>query len=607
VRWTAGDLAALSDELGQGALLAGVSVSTQARLDPYRIRYPLGSVQGQAFLPSEVEVYVDGQRVRTERVPAGVFEIRDLATPLGARSVQLLVRDPYGRVQRYDQALYASQRLLAPGLHDFQYALGGLRRDPGTGSPRYGPAAFSARHAWGAGPGLTLGLRAEAREGQWTGGTAMIQRVAHKGLLSANLAASRTGGLRGHAVLVRHDYQSARWGLGLGVRADSPGYAALGNTQVLGGLRREVQAYASHTLGEGRSVWVGHSRQSLHPATRITAPPGWQLVQGSPRHGTSVGYTAWLRPGASLRLAASRSTQGATTRHAWSVSLVFLLDRGGLLSAQSHHGSDGPGQSIQWSQPAPLQGGWGHDLRASRSITPEGDAVQWRMASHLEANAIRLRADWSGESGRAPGTLRLSAAGALSSLGGRWHHSRPIQDGWALVQVDGLAGVPVTVNGLPAGVTDARGQRLVTSVGAHHETVFEIDPNAVPIDHKLVQVQQRVMLPERGGAVIRFEARPLRALTAQLVTRSGHGPRPLSLARIRVGEGAHALETITGLQGELYLEDLAPGLHEGQALGESGPCRFEVAVPHAREVLTELGMLDCTPPPPIQNRSDGPR
>jgi outer membrane usher protein len=81
VRWTLGDIATTSDELGQGVLLGGISLGTLARLDPYRIRYPLGTVQGQALIASEVDVYVDGQRVRTERVPAGVFEIRDLNTP----------------------------------------------------------------------------------------------------------------------------------------------------------------------------------------------------------------------------------------------------------------------------------------------------------------------------------------------------------------------------------------------------------------------------------------------------------------------------------------------------------------------------------------------
>lgn len=605
LRWTAGDLATRSDEGSAGVLLGGLSVSTLARLDPTRVRYPLGTVRGQALLPSEVEVYVDGQRVRTERVPAGVFEIRDLVTPLGARSVHLLVRDPYGRVQRFDETLYASPRLLAPGLHDFQYAIGGLRHDTGNDGPRYGPPALSAHHAWGANTGLTLGLRAQARAGQVSAGPSMVLRVGDMGLLSARWATSRTEGLRGQSVLVRHDYQSARWGLGLGLRADSAGYTALGPTPALSGLRREVQAYASRALDEGRVVWVSHSHQSLYPASRLTVPSGWQLAPGLPRHTTAIGYTAWLRPwGASLRLVASRSQEAAATRYEASVSLVFLLGRGGQVSLQSRHGPGGPVQSMQWSQPAPIQGGWGHDLSASRQ---GGDTVQWRMASQLEADAVRLRADWSGDTGPSPRTLRLTAAGALSYLGGQWHISRPIDDSLALVRVDGAAGVPIRVNGLPAGVTDARGQRLLTRVGAHHDTVIEIDPNAIPIDRQVSQLQQRVVLPERGGAVIRFETRALRAVSAQVVTRSGEKLQPLARARIRIGAGMQVLEATTGLRGEVYLEDIAPGLHEGQARGEDGLCHFRLPIPHTQEVLTELGPLECTPAAPGQNRSDGPR
>ncbi len=606
LRWTAGDLAALSDELGQGVLLGGLSVATLTRLDPYRIRHPLGAVQGQALMPSEVEVYVDGQRVRTERVPAGVFEIRDLATPLGARAVQLLVRDPYGRVQRFDQSLYVSQRLLAPGLHDFQYAIGGLRRDTGQGSPRYGPAAFTARHAWGASDGLTLGLHAQGREGQLAGGGSMVLQVADRGLLSAHVASSRVGGVRGHAGLLRHEYQSARWGLGTSVRADSPGYTALGNAPGPGSLRRELQAYVSRALEEGRSVWASHSRQSFHPAQRITVPQGWPDVPGQPRHATTFGYSAWLRPwGASLRVSASRLTQGLQTRHEWGVSLVFQLDRGGLWSAQNRQGPEGAVQSVQWSQPPPPQGGWGHDISASWQSGFPGGPSHWQAASQLEADAVRLRAETAGGAG--PDSLRLSAAGGLSRLGGQWHHSRPVDASFVLVQVDGLSGVPVTVNGLHAGVTDARGQRLVTQVGAHHETNVEIDPQAVPIDRRLKQVHRRVVLPERGGAVIRFEARPLRALMAQLVARSGQGLQPVSQARIRIGDGPQALESFTGLQGELYLEDLAPGLHAGQAEGASGPCRFQLDVPAHAAPLTDLGTLACTPAAPTQNRSEGPR
>ncbi len=605
LRWTAGDLVTRSDDASAGVRMGGLSVSTLARLDPARVRYPLGMVRGQALLPSEVEVYVDGQRVRTERVPAGVFEIRDLIAPLGARAVHLLVRDPYGRVQRFDETLYTSPRLLAPGLHDFQYAIGGLRHDTGTEGPRYGPLALSAYHAWGASTGLTLGLRAQARAGQVSAGPSMVLRLGDKGLLSAQWAASRTEGLRGQSALVRHDYQSARWGLGLGLRADSAAYTALGPTPVFGSLRREVQAYASRTLDEGRVVWASHSHQRLHLSSGLTAPSGWQLAPGLSRHTTAIGYTAWLRPwGASLRLVASRSKQADATRYEWSASLVFLLGGSGLASLQSRHGPDGPTQSMQWSQPAPVQGGWGHDLSVSQQ---GGDTIQWRMASQLEADTARLRADWSGETGPSPRTLRLRAAGALSYLGGQWHISRPIDDSLALVRVDGVAGVPVKVNGLPMGVTDARGQRLVTRVGAHHDTVFEIDADAIPIDRQVTQLQQRVVLPERGGAVIRFETRALRAVSAQVVRRSADTLQPLALARIRIAAGAQVLESTTGLRGEVYLEDIAAGLHEGQARSEDGPCYFRLPIPDTHEVLTELGPLECTPAEPTQNRSDGPR
>ncbi len=604
-RWTFGDLFTTPDELGQGLLVGGISYATLARLDPYRIRHPLGTVQGQALLPSDVEVYVDGQRVRTERVPAGVFEIRDLLTPLGARSVQLLVRDAYGRVQRFDQSFYASTRLLAPGMHDFQYALGVLRRGFGDDSSRYGEPVFSARHAWGLTSALTVGLRAEGRAGWTTGGASLTLKVASAGLLGASLATSRTEGISGHAALWRYEYQSAGWGLGVTHRADTPGYAALGEDRVLGNRRHETLVYASRALDEGRSLWVSHSQRSTRPSAPETVPTGWLRAGLASARSTSIGFAAPLRPwGGSLRLTASRTDTGRGPRSEFSASLVFLLDGGGLLATQHRQGPEGDTQSAQWSRPPPVHEGWGLDLGATRGSGPAGVTQAWRAATQFESPVIRLRAQMQDDTRSGQQTLRVSAAGALAFLGGRWHPSRPLEDGYALVQVPGLAGIPVTVNGMPAGVTDARGQRLIPRISAHHDTVIGIDAGAVPIDLSIADVQRRVVLPERGGATIRFEARPVRALAAQLIDAKG---TPLARTRIWIGIGTQALETLTGLQGELYLENLAAGTHPGEAEGPHGRCRFELHVPRQDEVIIELGPVACTPDGDDQNRSVGPR
>ncbi len=292
-RWTLGDLSTTPDELGQGLVLGGLSYATVMRLDPYRIRYPLGTVQGQALAPSEVEVYVDGQRVRTERVPAGTFEIRDLQTALGARSVQLLVRDAYGRVQRFDQSLYATPRLLAPGLHDFQYALGAVRQGLGQTSFDYGAPAFSARHAWGVTPALTLGLRAEGRAGFTTGGASAVWRVASWGLLTTSLAASQGQQVHGRAGLLRYEYQATRGGVGVTYRADSAGYASLSDTPVQGNRLRETQVYANRVVGEGQSVWISHSRRTTRPGPQVV-PEGWRYAPLATANSTSIGFAAYV-------------------------------------------------------------------------------------------------------------------------------------------------------------------------------------------------------------------------------------------------------------------------------------------------------------------------
>jgi outer membrane usher protein FimD/PapC len=601
-RWTLGDLITGSDELSPGVVLGGLSYATLARLNPYQIRYPLGAVQGQALLPSEVEVYVDGQRVRTERVPAGVFEIRDLRTPLGARSVQLLVRDPYGRVQRFDQSVYASPRLLAPGVHDFQYAVGAVRRRLGQESADYGAPVVSARHAWGVTPTLTLGLRAEAREGFASAGGSVVWQVASRGLITAALAGSHAAQTRGQTGLLRYEYQSADWGLGLTHRADSAGYATLGESLIQSSRLRETQLQVSRRVGEGRSIWLSHSRLATRAASHTD--PDWPFATLAPGRSTSVGFATFLRPwGGSLRIAATRVDDNrGPPRTLLTASLVFLLDGRNLLATQLRRDADSSAASVQWTRPPPISEGWGFDIGATQARGAT-DTTSWRTAAQRESRWARLRADLSGDTRNDQNALRVSAAGAFTFIAGQAYLSRPVEDSYALVQVGELPDIPVTVNGMSMGLTNRHGQLFVPRISAHYDTVVAIDTQALPLDHAVSEVQRRVVLPERSGTVIRFEARRLRALAAQLVW----GEQPLARARVWIGSAHQAIETFTGPQGELYLENLAPGAHHGEVESERGRCRFDLHMPHHDEVLVELGTLACLPSPADQKRSEGPR
>ncbi|TFY97355.1 fimbria/pilus outer membrane usher protein [Ramlibacter rhizophilus] len=600
-----GDLFTHPPALGTSLLVGGLSVSRLSSLDPFQIRHPLGSVQGQASLPSDVEVYVNGQRVRSTRVSPGEFELQDLLTPQGAGELRLVVRDPYGREQVFERSLYTSDRLLRPGLQAYHYALGAVRRAYGLRSFDYGAPAATAHHRWGVSDGLTLGLDASARRRVVNAGASATLSLGRVGVLSASVAASRAAAADGLATTLRYDYLAPRWSLALAWRRDSAGYAPVAERLAFSGLREESYLYASTRLGTLGSLWLARSFRRAHPAADLPEASGFSATTRSDRGQLAIGHVTAL-PGraGTLRTSVSRSLAGPGPRQTeLSVALALFLDSRQLLATGARAGGAGHGTSLQWTRTPPPAAGWGFDLAAQSDSFQSERTLSWRAAAQLNADAVRLR----GELERAQGgfiasdRLRLSAAGGLAWLNGAVRFGRPVEGAFALVKVGDLAGVPVRVNGSPVGVTDAAGELFVPEVGAWWEHHFSIDAHSIPLEWGLPRLARRAMLPERAGAVIDFELARRTALLARLLAPGPGGPQPLQRAtfRLDVDDGGQAgprqIESATGLQGELYLENVPPGTHRGTASTASGECRFTLRVPADIAVMHDAGDLPCEP------------
>ena len=164
-RTTYGDLFASSGSLGSSVNLGGVGISKVFGMDPYLITYPTLDVIGQVSLPSEVDIYVNGIKIRTERITPGEFQLRNFSAYGGAGVVELVIRDSFGREQRYRYPFYAADNiLLKKGLHDYSYNVGFLREKFASESNRYSKPAVVAFHRFGLSDSLTLGFRGEATE-----------------------------------------------------------------------------------------------------------------------------------------------------------------------------------------------------------------------------------------------------------------------------------------------------------------------------------------------------------------------------------------------------------------------------------------------------------
>ena len=114
-----GDAISTPAPWGRAVRFGGVQYGTNFSTQPTLVRTPLLAAQGEAVVPSTVDVFVNGQQVASESVPPGPFSIDHLPVLTGAGQLQVVVTDALGREQVTVQPYYSGTALLRRGLNEF--------------------------------------------------------------------------------------------------------------------------------------------------------------------------------------------------------------------------------------------------------------------------------------------------------------------------------------------------------------------------------------------------------------------------------------------------------------------------------------------------------
>jgi outer membrane usher protein FimD/PapC len=594
VRTTVGDVGFATGWLGSSYRMGGVSYSKLYDIDPYVIRYPQQSLTGQLQTPSEVDVYIDGQRVRTLRLPAGDYDLRNVTQTTGARSVDLVVRDAFGREQRVSTSFYASDRSLKAGLHEYSYNVGALRQNFGLESNDYGDLAFAGFHRYGVSDRLTVGVRGEARQGRVSGGPSAAIVLGSAGLLSLAASLSDDEGRTGAAALAAYTFQGRHFNAGLVVRKDSPHY-----TTLLDSVERRNWD-AAGTLG-------------------YTTPALGSLAVGA---FTSKAYNGEDRRGASLSygrtLFGSRGSVFVTVVKDWSpdqridvfAGFAYNFDADYALTGYYQRLRGGTSESLQFQKAQPVGEGLGYVLGVSRASL--GSESQTQLTPSFQYNGRWASVRGYAQQADGPGSPRdyaLSVAGGVAWASGMLAVGRPITDSFGVVKVDELEGVRVLVNNEEIGRTGPDGRVFVPSLSSFIDNQIAIDVRSVPLEFTFPESMRVVSPAYRAGAVVNFDARRLRAYVGTLTIRSAGSTRPAEFIDVTLDSNGRRVSFVTGRGGEYYIEDLEPGGYRGRAASNGLRCSFELEVPAARAALTDLGVTVCDdaaaagPPPALAQAS----
>jgi outer membrane usher protein len=134
------------------------------------------------------------------------------------------------------------------------------------------------------------------------------------------------------------------------------------------------------------------------------------------------------------------------------------------------------------------------------------------------------------------------------------------------------------------GRTDRDGDLLVPGLLPYLGNALAVEQLDVPLRFDLGHADELVSVPRRGGALVRFPVRTLRAVAGRVPQHP--------LGTIFIDQVASPL----GRNGEFFFEQLSPGEHRARVVSDAGSCAVVLRVPPARSVA-QVGDLSCEASP----------
>lgn len=569
-----GDTISSEGGWSQPVRYGGLRVGRNFGLAPSFVTFPLPAISGSAALPSTIDVLINNSKARSGmKVAPGAFDITGVPVVTGAGQINLVVTDLRGVQSMLTRDYYSSARLLAPGLSDFSFEAGALRRDFGSRSNEYGAGFVAASWRQGVTSGLTLQGRFELQEERQAAGGEAVFKLGNIALARGAVSyasgrlSSVTGPDSGWHYLVGLERNSRRGSVTIEWEHFDEGFEQFGNYESFSRPRERLRVGAGISPFSEISVGVSYIDQKSWEGER------YRIVSGN------VGVS--LPEGFNLNAYVADQQRGGG---GWSfgINLTKSLGRQRSASVSVNRSSDGHySKRFTAAQSAPIGPGLGWRIEASDSSVQE-----LRAGLTLNTDVTQLTADM----GIRPGVnaVRLGARGSFGWMKGLNFASREINGrSFAVVKVDDLPGVKVYRANQYAATTNDNGLALVTGLLPYEENRISLEADELPFNVEIRGTDDTAVPYARAGVFINFPVkRSLNALV-KLQTPSGE-PLPIG-STVRVDNGQ---EYVVGRRGEAYLTDLSTS-NDLDISWTGGTCTVRVSVaPNSTEEAV-IGPITC--------------
>lgn len=578
--------------------IAGVQLSRNFALQPYRITTPVPAFLGQATVPSAVDLYINGIKQYSGKVAPGPFQLNSAPTINGSGNAQVVLTDALGRSTTIDFPFYTTEQLLQQGLSDWSAEVGTVRQNYGLKSFDYSHRpALSGTWRYGVSNRFTAQTHGEATAGvvnAGLGGTWLLGTDA--GVVRASLAHSRGNGLQGSQYNLGYQWRHGPFNFSVDSTRTAGDYRDVASLYGPPPPRVSERALIGLSTTHVGSFSLGylHLRQTDDPNTiYVPAPQPPLPCCNTPGSGNLVNasndsrYASafWFRSiGSSISINASVNQNLDDHRdRSIFLGLSMSLDNRTQLSVSAQRDRGRDSFTVSADHAVPSTGGFGWRAQARSGGGQRGGLAE----AGYRGNYGQVNAGISvfGNSRYA----YASDSGALVWMGGGLFAARRIDDAFAVVSTDRIANVPVKLENRTIGRTNRAGLLLITPLNAWQKNQVAIDPMDLPADVHIDHVRTIATPSDRAGTLVRFGITPVRAASIILHDAAGK-PLPVGSRVLIVGQ--KDTDALIGFDGAVYLDTLEEHNTLKVSL-PSGTCRVSFDYHKQGDTIPELGPLVC--------------
>lgn len=536
---TIGDSVSSVNPWSRQVTYGGIRWASDFSTQPAFVPVVLPNLVGQATQPSTVDIFVNGVRTSQQRVDPGPFAINNVPVITGQGDVQMVVTDVLGRQQIITQPYISARELLRPGVNEYTYEAGILRRNFGIVSSQYGTLFLEGQQRHGFSDQFTLDGRIEASGRQQTGGIGAEYGLQHFGIIGGGAAGSQSDlgpGALGYLLLQRRARVLGFSGI---LQVANSTFQQLGMAAGERAPRIQAQVQVSEALGSRSFFSIGYLRQENRSFVNAIQPQRPDFSGITTSYSVRVGRRMYLTASANL----SHSFKNASSAN---LSLIVPLGGRSIASATSNIQQNGTQNStVQYTQSVPIGTGYGYRVR-----TDVADHNRYDAGFTFQTNNGTLDVESSETSSQV--SSRITETGGLIVMHHQVIPSQWLNSSFAVVQVEDGSGVRVFANNQYIARTSWRGLAVLPVLAPYNKNTVRLDDQGVPLDLGMDLDEKTIVPRSRTGTFLKFKTARAQGALFQLVTEKGD-PVP-SGAEVTL-DGASTPYTVA-LRGEVFVPEV---------------------------------------------------